>query len=95
VIELYSGHNGIVKAVRQAVAGVCEVEVHSPPRKDVMRGSFDLVATTGQLNAGLERFAAQFGAMPLVLPEAAAYLGEKGNRGYVAVLGADYRDVKF
>lgn len=95
MIELYSGNNGLVKQVRQAVAGVCEIEVHNLPRNEVMRGHYDYVATTGQLTPGVERFAAQFGAMVLVLPEAADYLGGKGNRGHVAVLGSDYRDVKF
>jgi hypothetical protein len=33
--------------------------------------------------------------MVLVLPEGAGYLGDKGNREHVAVLGSDYRDVKF
>lgn len=95
MIELYTANNQIEKQVRNACAGVCEVVVYVPDRKEAMRGQYDYVATTGQLNAGIERFAAQFGAMPLVLPEGGAYLGEKGNRGHVAVLGADYRDVRF
>lgn len=95
MIELYTQDTRIRRLVEQACAGVCEVEVHSLPRKEVMAGSFDLVATAGGLNPGLERFAAQFGAMPLVLPEGGEWLGSKGQRDHVAILGSDYRDVKF
>jgi hypothetical protein len=76
-------------------AGVCEIEVHAFPRKDVLRLPFDFVVTPGQLNAGVERFAAQFGAMVAVLPEAGFYLASKGKQQHVAVVGSDYRDVKW
>jgi hypothetical protein len=96
MIELYTLDPRIRKLATEMCAGVCELEVHSNVKRvDVMRMPFDFVLTPGQLNPGVERFAAQFGAMVAVLPEAGFYLVTKGKAGFVSAVGADYRDVKW
>jgi hypothetical protein len=96
MIELYTLDTRIRKLTTDACAGMCEIEVHSDvKRPDLMRMPFDFVVTAGMLNAGVERFAAQFGAMVAVMPEAGFYLASKGKQGFVSALGSDYRDVKW
>jgi hypothetical protein len=94
MIELYSTDPHVIRLVTEAASGVCELEVHRPLFKNLPK-LFDLCATSGQLNVGVERFAASYGAMTVVLPEGGEYLAEKGKRGHVSVIGADYRRVKF
>ncbi len=94
MIELYTQDNHTAKLVREACAGVCELEVVSPDYKDLPK-YFDLCATSTQLNAGVERFAAGYGAMVLVLPEGGGWLAAKGQTDHVSVVGADYRRVKW
>jgi len=94
MIELYSTDAHIIKLVREAASGICELEIHSPLFKDLPR-FFDLCATGSQLGPGVERFAASYGSMVVVLPEASEWLGGKGARDHVSVIGADYRRVKF
>lgn len=94
VIELYSVDTRIIKLVRDAAAGLTDFQVHAPRRPDLPK-RFEFVATAGQLNAGVERFAAQYGALVVVMPEGGFYLATKAReRGHVSVLGSDYRDVK-
>lgn len=95
MIELYTLDPRIRKLATEMCAGMCELEVHALPRKDVIRMPFDFVLTPGQLNPGVERFAAQFGAMVAVLPEAGPYLTTKAVLGHVSAIGVDYRDVKW
>jgi hypothetical protein len=94
MIELYSTDPHIIKLVNEATSGICELEIHAPEYRDLPR-FFDLCATASQLNSGVERFAASYGSMVVVLPEAAGWLGLKGTRDHVSVIGADYRRVKF
>lgn len=94
MIELYSTHAQIIRLVREACSGVCDFEVHGPLFKDLPR-YFDCCVTAGQLNAGVERFAASYGSMVVVLPEGGEWLANKGTRDHVSVIGSDYRTVKF
>lgn len=94
MIELYSTDARLIKLVRDAAAGHCEVEVYSPPFKELPT-YVDYAVTSGILSAGVERFSAGFGAMTVVLPEGGEYLAQKGTEGFASVIGADYRRVKF
>jgi hypothetical protein len=86
----------IRKLATEMCAGVTELVVHSDvKRADVVRMPFDYVLTAGQLNSGVERFAASVGAMVAVLPEAGAWLATKATKDYVSTVGSDYRDVKY
>lgn len=94
MIELYSTDPHTIRLVTEATTGVCELAIHWPAFKDLPK-SFDLCATAGQLNSGVERFAATYGAMVVVLPEAGDWLARKGQGDHVSVIGSDYRRVKF
>lgn len=94
MVELYSQDPMIIRLVTEACSGECELAIHRPDYKQLPR-RFDLCATGAQLSIGLERFAATYGAMTLVLPEGGEYLAHKGRRDHVAVLGSDYRRVKY
>lgn len=94
MIELYSTDPRLMRLVSEAAAGHCEVSTYSPLYRD-LPDYFDFAVTAGQLNAGVERFAASFGAMVVVLPEGGEYLAEKGSQGFASVIGTDYRRVKF
>lgn len=94
MIELYSTHAQVIRIVREACSGVCDLEVHGPLFKDLPR-YFDCCVTAGQLNVGVERFAASYGSMVVVLPEGGEWLANKGTRDHVSVVGSDYRTVKF
>lgn len=94
MIELYSTDPMIIRLVREACTGVCDLEVHRPLFKDLPR-VFDLCVTATQLGPGVERFAASYGSMVVVLPEAGYWLAKKGKQDYQSVIGADYRRVKF
>jgi hypothetical protein len=96
MIELYTQDNRIARLVREAAAGVCEVEVYSPDRKELAGLSFDLAVTAGRLDSGIEKFAAQHGApMVVVMPEAGYWMCDKAKRDHLSVIGSDYRSVKF
>lgn len=94
MIEAYTQDLRLAKLLTEACAGVTELEIYSPDYKDLPK-YFDLCATAGQLNAGVERFAASYGAMVVVLPEGADWLASKGRTDYYSVVGADYRRVKW
>jgi hypothetical protein len=94
MVELYSTDPHLIKLVSEACSGICELEVHRPLFKDLPR-RFDLCATSAQLSPGVERFAASYGSMVVVMPEGGDWLGSKAARGHVSVIGADYRRVKF
>lgn len=96
VIELYTQDKRIAKLVTDAAAGVCEVQIHSPDRKELHGMMFDLAITAGRLESGVEKFAATFGAaLVVVMPEAGYWMCQKAKDDYVTVIGADYRSVKF
>lgn len=78
-----------------AVAGAdyLPVTIHHGKRNELPKQA-DYVATSSQLSPGLERFAAQYGAMVVVLPEGADYLAGKARAGDITVIGSDHRDVK-
>lgn len=94
MIELYSTDPHLIRLTREAASGICEFEVHQPLFKDLPR-FFDLCATAGQLNPRVERFAASYGAMVVVLPEGGEWLARKASEDHYSVIGADYRRVKF
>lgn len=94
MIELYSTDPHLIKLMNEAASGICELEIHSPLFKDLPR-FFDLCATGTQLNIGVERFAASYGSMVVVLPEGGEWLARKAQHDHYSVIGADYRRVKF
>lgn len=94
MVELYSTDPHLIKLVSEACSGVCQLEVSGPLFKDLPR-RFDLCATSAQLSPGVERFAATYGSMVLVMPEGGDWLAAKATRDHVSVVGADYRRVKF
>lgn len=94
MVELYSQDPMVIRLVTEACSGECELAIHREDYKQLPR-HFDLCATAGQLSVGLERFAASFGAMAVVLPEGGQYIADKGKLRHVAVLGSDYRRVKY
>lgn len=94
MIELYSTDPQIIRLVTEACTSVCDLEIHRPLFKDLPR-RFDLCATATQLGPGVERFAASYGSMVVVLPEGGDWLAKKGTHDYQSVIGADYRRVKF
>lgn len=95
-LHLYTLNNQIVKLVTEAIAGghSCGLSIY-PVRRNELPRNAEFVATGNQLSPGLERFAAQYGAMPVVLPEGGDYLLAKARAGDVVVIGSDHRDVKF
>lgn len=94
VIELYSRDNRLIKLVRDAAAGLTGFKVHAPHMRD-LPNKFDVVVTAGQLNVGVERFAAAKAAIVAVIPEAGYWMAtEARKRGHLLVLGSDYRDVR-
>lgn len=96
VIELYTQDKRIAKLVSDAAQGVCEVQVYAPLLKELHGMQFDLAVTAGRLDAGVEHFAARYGAsMTVVMPEAGYWMCQKAKDDYVTVIGADYRSVKF
>lgn len=95
MIELFSTDAALIRLVREAASGVCELEVVAPLHKDLPR-RFDVAVTRGRLDAGVEKFAAQRGApFVVVMPEAGDWLASQGKRGRIAAVGADYRQAKF
>lgn len=95
MLHLYTLNPQIVRLVNEATAGADDlrVTVHNNRRNELPRNA-EFVATGNQLSPGLERFAAQYGAMPVVLPEGAEYLAGKARVGDIVVIGSDHRDVK-
>lgn len=93
MIHLYTADPRIRKLMKEATAGVTKLKVHAPPRKELPR-EFEFVVTTGQLNSGIERFAAQYGALVVVLPEAGFWLANEARNDDATALGSDYRDVR-
>ncbi len=94
MVELYSTDPVIIRLMKEACSGECELEIYGPLFKDLPR-RFDLCATSAQLGPGVERFAASYGGMVVVLPEGGEWLAGRGKRGHLAVIGSDYRRVKF
>lgn len=94
-IELYSTDARLIKLMKDASTGLTKLNVHKPRWRELPR-QFDYVATTSQLSSGIERFAAGYGAIVIVMPEAGFWLADRARKflSPLTVLGTDYREAR-